>query len=171
MSYLPRDSKLSSTRIKLDKSDKKGIEVKIYKFSGGSEEDLLTFLHEFEEAVKSEDMLTEEYSTKIYHTFKQVIRGPAANWWECILQSRRKKLLTKFEKEIGELTGAMLLKDPVERQIKYLQMTKKPKQLTMQEWVEQIETINEYLPRMDPEQTKLTNKQIIHQILLENIPV
>jgi hypothetical protein len=54
MLYIPKESKLAHTKIKLDKKEEKGIEVKVYKFSGGSEEDYLTFIHEFEETLKSE---------------------------------------------------------------------------------------------------------------------
>jgi hypothetical protein len=37
MSYVPKDSKLSSVKIKLDSKEEKGIEVKVYKFIKVSE--------------------------------------------------------------------------------------------------------------------------------------
>jgi hypothetical protein len=170
MLYIPKESKLTYTKIKLDKKEEKGVEVKVYKFSGGSEEDFLLFLHEFEEAVKSEDMWVEEYITEIYRKFRHVIRGPAASQWEKVLQGRAKKTLANFERQLKELTEVMLYKDPAERQIQYLHETKKPIQLSVQEWIYRIEVINEYLPRMDPDQAKLTDKQIIHRVLAKNIP-
>jgi hypothetical protein len=120
--------------------------------------------------VKSEDIWTEENSAEIYSKFKQVIRGSAADQWVRVLQEKKKKTLAKFEKISSELTKVMLLKDPAERQIKYVQTTKEPMQLNVQERVGRIKTINEYLPRMEPEQGKLTDKQIINRILVENMP-
>jgi len=48
--------------------------------------------------------------------------------------------------------------------------TKKPRKLTVEEWIDRQEILNEYIPWMDEDATKLTDDTMVKNVTLDNIP-
>ena len=72
---------------------------------------------------------------------------------------------------IKSTTNAILGTNAYDNQIEYLKTTKKPKKLSADEWMRRIQNINLHLVNMEEDAQMLTDKEIIKEIIILNIPI
>ena len=75
-----------------------------------------------------------------------------------------------LEETIAEATRAILGQSAYNNQIDYLRLTKKPKKLSIDEWMRRIKNINNCIPVIDPNETAMTEGQFVREVVLPNIP-
>ena len=71
---------------------------------------------------------------------------------------------------LNETSKEILGQDAFDNQMEYLKKTKKPKKLSVDEWLKSIRNINGALPYINMDEDKMNDKTLIRDVILLNIP-
>ena len=64
-----------------------------------------------------------------------------------------------------------LNEDAVELIKSYLQETKKPRSMKVENYIRRVKTLNNYIPLMELGAVKLTERELIKHVVLKGIPI
>ena len=116
-----------------------------------------------------------------YRKFEACLDGKARIKWEKLVDNqetlspnnyatRNTYSQKNFERNQKRLARRCLEQDAVSNLKAYMWKTKKPRKLTVEEWIDRQEILNEYIPWMDEDATKLTDDTMVKNVTLDNIP-
>jgi hypothetical protein len=71
---------------------------------------------------------------------------------------------------MGKLTIAVVGVDAFDNQKEYMKETEKPEKMSVKQWINRIKNINSYLPLMDQDAQAFSEKELIAEVILKNIP-
>ena len=77
----------------------------------------------------------------------------------------------EFKESMAKTSSEILGQDAFEKQIEYLKNTKKPKKLTVEEWMRKIKNINFNLPVIDSSEKAIEDKILLRDVIMPNIPM
>ena len=91
--------------------------------------------------------------------------------WEKEHESSRANQRTAagFKRCVKKVIEKVCGKNSCEKQLDYLKDTRKPCNMSMLDWFEKIEEINDYLPFLDDGAAKLTLQEINKKIITPNL--
>ena len=78
--------------------------------------------------------------------------------------------IAEIETTIDSTTAEVLGHNAFENQMEYLKKTKKPKKISVDNWLRRIRNINFSISTIDSTQVALTNNVLIRDVILPNIP-
>ena len=147
---------------------------KIAVYEDTAKEDYLRTLAAYREILNDYPYLKEdEEAATACRIFKKCLKGAARDSVsQAISETNEGTIDTNeaLEDVIWETTHAILGNYAHDKQVEYLKATKKPRKLTVDEWLRRIRNINTQLENMDREETKLTDKELIKEVILPNVP-
>ena len=72
---------------------------------------------------------------------------------------------------VENTTEAILGANAYDNQVEYLKTTKKPRKISVDKWMRRIQNINLHLANTENEATMLTDRKLIKQIIIPNLPM
>ena len=105
--------------------------------------------------------------------FRKCLQGSALNsFLEAIdaLGPNGVTTIAELETAMNSTTEEVLGHDAFENQMEYLKRTKKPKKMSVDDWMRRIRNINFSIPVIDSSQTALTDNVLIRDVILPNVP-
>lgn len=139
-------------------------------FNGStSKESYLEMVHEFSVLLETYPlMLNEANASNTANAFQECLRGASKSKFNDILTVPI--TYASFTANYQTLTESILEPYAVRDQLAYLRKTQKPGSLTMEEWIDRIETINALFPYMEPGINKLNDEQSVEEVIIPNLP-
>ena len=69
------------------------------------------------------------------------------------------------------INGIYILANAYDNQVKYLKTAKKPRKLSVDEWMQRIQNINLHLVNMEDGARMLNDRELIKEIIIPNLPM
>ena len=138
-------------------------------------EDYLRTVREFYSLTGTHQHLTNDASVDgTTAIFQQALRGQASMSFQFQLQQLQNGRATSYNElriAIQETSTMILGHDAHENQLNYLKFTKKPRELTIDEWFWRILNINLSLPYMSADgEQPLRARTLLKEVVMKNIP-
>ena len=138
---------------------------KVAVYNDTAKEDYLRTLAEYKEILVDYSYLQDNASaTTACRIFKKCLKGSAKNSCIRAVAGINRGVIETYKslkQVIDSTTNAILGANVYNKQIKYLKTTKKPKKLSVDEWMRRIQNINLHLVNMENDTQMLTDKEII----------
>ena len=156
--------------------DERTIKERIPIYKGDSEETLLVLIKEYKNLIDTYDLWDQENADRnVYFDFRRCLRDSARDDWDLIVEimddEGEERGQQAFEAAISSLIESSLSEQAYIRQRTYLRSTPKPRNLSVKKWVNRILTINSFLPLMEIGAQRITEKDIITDVITPNIPI
>ena len=136
-------------------------------------EDYIRSIKEFFTILEDDERLKEDDNVKeTSNFFRKMMKGEArATYTEKI--DELPNGLTDIDALLEVLNNTsieILGQDAFDNQIEYLKKTKKPKKLSVDEWLKRIRNINGALPYINMDEDKMSDKTLIRDLIMPNVP-
>ena len=147
---------------------------KISVYDDTAKEDYLRTLAGYREILNDHPYLKEDdEATTACRIFKKCLKGAARDSASEAISEINDGTIDSneaLEEVISATTNAILGNHAYDNQVEYLRNTKKPKKLTADDWMRRIRNINMHLANMGEDARKLTDKELIKDVIIPNIP-
>ncbi len=131
----------------------KGESEKVAVYDDTAKEGNLQNLTEYREILIDYPYLQKDNeATTAYRIFKRCLKGSAKNSWSRAVAGVNGGLIdtnNRLNKVVTQTTEAILGTNTYDNQVKYLNTTKKPRKLSVDEWMQRIQNINLHLVNME----------------------
>jgi hypothetical protein len=147
--------------------------TKINIYEDGNDEEYLRMIKEFQNDLETFEIWENKNAAQIvYHNFRRCILGATKDLWDQITASEENEDRDElsFNESMGKLTNAVLGVDAFDNQKEYMKKTQKPEKISVKIWINRIKNINSYLPLMDQDARAFSEKELIAEVILKNIP-
>jgi len=144
------------------------VKLEIPKYNNENDEYLLLTLREFNDMVTTYDLFTLLNAAKVYDRFRRCLGGDALDTWNSLILGNTKSA-ANFKTAQIELVETLIGDEAYDEQVGYLQDTRKPHDMEVHKWIQQMKTINSYLPTLSDGSVSLTEVQLV-KIVTKNIP-
>ena len=119
---------------------------------------------------------------EVYRKFRSCLKGEARDTWLKLVEDQpilatdnyvidNTYGVSNFETNQKSLIKASLDEEVIEDLKTYLQNQKKPRNMRIDNYIRSVKTLNNYIPLMDNGAIKLTEREMIRQVVLKGIPV
>ena len=181
MSYVAKPNKQNITKVSW-KIGKNEDEEKLAVYDDTSNEDYLRTLIEFRQVIEENVELKENKNiAQIIKMFRKVLKGSAKTSFIALVTEAEEAIKAEEEidnvftyKEldgvINQTTYEILGHDAFDNQIEYLKNTKKLRNLSVDEWMKRIRTINFAIKYMADDARYLSERELIRDVILPNLP-
>ena len=132
---------------------KENIEV----YEEGNNEQLLRTVRDFKNFVDTYDLFTELNETSVYAKFRRVLKGDTKDTWDELIHGETLSE-ENFDTHLADLITDELGTEAFKYQVKYLRKTKKPRSLTLKNWMKRVKSLNSYLPLLKAGDKRLTEE-------------
>ena len=132
---------------------KENIEV----YEEGNNEQLLRTVRDFKKFVGTYDLFTELNETSGYAKFRRVLKGDTKDTWNELIHGETLSE-ANFDTHLADLVTDELGTEAFKYQVKYLRKTKKPRSLTLKNWMKKVKSLNSYLPLLKAGDKRLTEE-------------
>ena len=165
-------------RIKIEWTHGRGVNArteseKVAEYDDTAKEDYLRTLAQFKEILLDYPYLqSNNEAPTACRIFKRCLKGSAKeSYSRAVAGVNRGTINTNLQLEevVEEITNRILGRNAYDNQIEYLRTTKKPRKLTVNEWIQRIQNINLHLVNMERDATLLTDREIIKDIIMPNL--
>ena len=170
---------LETVTLKFKDEDDEEVKETIPVFADGSDEAFLYAVNEFQNVIDTYDLFQSDGNSterqkaarKVFSKFRRVLRGNARDTWQSILDEANdvwseKEFYDCSAKFISEILGEF----PYKNQVDYLKRTAKSHDLSAKKWINRIKFINAHLPLMKDKGKKLSEEELIENVITDNIP-
>ena len=119
---------------------------------------------------------------EVYRKFRSCLKGEAREVWLKLVEDQPILAIDNYviDNTFGvenfydnqkELAKTLLDDDAVEDLKTFLQSSKKPRRMRIDNYIRRIKVLNNYIPLMENGAIKLTERELIKQVILKNVPV
>ena len=148
---------------------------KIAVYDDTAKEDYLRTLAEYREILLDYPHLqTDLEATTTCRILKRCLKGSAKNSCSRVVAGVNNGVIDTNEVlklVIEETTSAILGLNAHDNQIEYLRTAKKPRKLSVEQWMRRIQNINLHLVNMEKGAKLLTDRELIKEVIIPNLPV
>ena len=111
----------------------------------------------------------------IFYEFRRCLRNENRDVWNRLLDNEmgeNEEWATQdgFEAILQTFVQELLLESAGTRQKQYMRTTGKPRGTTVRAWVSRIQFINAWLPFMEEDCTKFSERELILEVITPDIP-
>ena len=143
-------------------------ELKIYlhKYSNDMRETAKHFLclqKDFNNTVKTYDLFTALTPVKVINQFRRCLSCTAFDNWNSIRVNNSENTKDTYKEDL--LDG-----DTVKNTKKYLERTKKPRSISVRNWIRRMKLMNSYLPLLVDRVTALNKETLLEECVITNFP-
>jgi len=106
-----------------------------------------------------------------FETMSRALANEPLNAWEKEYDSLRanQRNATGYKRCVKKVIEKVCGKEAFEKQLNYLENTRKPLNMSMMDWIEKIEEINSYLPVLDDSEESLSIEEVNKKIICKNL--
>ncbi len=139
-----------------------------------TQEEILKLVKEFQNLIEAYNLwhtngTVAQSAAVIYADFQRCLKGNTREIWDVIVSNQPRTAvqsqvqMKKFiKKHIGQAT--------LQNQVMFLEKTRKPENMSVLQWINQINNINACLPLMAENAVKLTEYELAMKVIARNIP-
>ena len=120
-----------------------------------------------------EELKEDAKESIITRMFKKILKSSAKISFMANIKSLEESEKDTYEgvKDAIKATSKEILgNDAYDNQVEYLKKTKKPRKMSVDEWLKKVQNINFALPYIDMDEEKLSTKELIKEVVLPNVP-
>ena len=126
-------------------------------YEEGNNEQLLRIVRDFKNFVDTYDLFTELNETSVYAKFRRVLKEDTKDTWDELIHGETLSE-ANFDTHLVDLDTDELGTEAFKDQVKYLRKTKKPRSLTLKNWMKRVKSLNSYLPLLKAGDKRLTEE-------------
>ncbi len=138
-----------------------------------TQEEILKLVKEFKNLIDTYNLwrngTVAEFTATIYADFRCCLRGNARDMWDIII-SNQPRTAAQFQVQLKKLIKKHIGQTALQNQVLYLEMTRKPENMLVLQWINCINNINVYLPLLADNAVKLTEYELATKVVARNIP-
>ena len=172
LTYFAKPDK--QTRIKIEwKIEGTKYQEKLPIYDDTAAEDYIRAVKEFFIVLGDDEKLKEDDNVReTAKFFRKMMKGEAKVTFSKKIEEMDNGLtdMNTLLSVLNETSKEILGQDAFDNQMEYLKKTKKPKKLIVDEWLKRIRNINGALPYIDMDEDKMSDKTLIRDVILPNIP-
>ena len=178
MTYEAKPDK--QTRIKVEWTHGRGANPrteseKLAVYDDTAKEDYLRTLAEYREVlIDYPHLQNDANATTACRIFKRCLKGSAKNTCSRAVAAVNGGVIDTnghLETVLQETTSVILGINAYDNQMEYLKTTKKPRKLSVDDWMRRIQNINLHMVNMEQGATLLDDRTLIKEIIIPNLPV
>lgn len=175
LTYKAKPDRRNRTKIEWTYGNARTESEEVAVYDDTAKEDYLRTLAEYREILIDYPYLqSDNEATTACRIFKKCLKGSAKNSYSRAVAKINGGVIdtnSALENVIEETTNSILGLNAHSNQIEYLKTTKKPKNLSVDEWMRRIQNINLHLANMENGARLLTDRELIKEVIIPNIPI